>query len=57
MTDAAFASAAHVVELDIVNNKISAALMEPRSGIAEYDAARDTYKLPVSARFTVFVGL
>ncbi len=50
VTDAAFASAAHVVELDIVNNKISAAPMEPRSGIAEYDAARDTYKLTCSAQ-------
>ena len=50
VTDAAFARAAHVVELDIVNNKISAAPMEPRSGIAEYDAARDTYKLTCSAQ-------
>ncbi|MEL0019502.1 MAG: molybdopterin cofactor-binding domain-containing protein, partial [Rickettsiales bacterium] len=47
---AAFAAAAHVVELDIVNNKISAAPLEPRSGIAEYDAARETYKLTASAQ-------
>lgn len=48
--EAAFAAAAHVVELDIVNNKISAAPLEPRSGIAEYDAARETYKLTASAQ-------
>ncbi len=48
--EAAFAAAAHVVELDIVNNKISAAPLEPRSGIAEYDAARETYRLTASAQ-------
>ncbi len=48
--EAAFATAAHVVELDIFNNKISAAPLEPRSGIAEYDAARETYKLTASAQ-------
>ena len=40
----------HVVELDIVNNKISAAPMEPRSGIGEYDASTETYKLTCSAQ-------
>lgn len=45
-----FASAAHVVELDIVNNKISAAPMEPRAGIGEYDAASETYRLTCSAQ-------
>ena len=49
-TDAVFAGAAHVVELDIVNNKISAAPMEPRSGIGEYNAATETYKLTCSAQ-------
>ena len=48
--EAAFASAAHVVELDIVNNKISAVPMEPRSGIGEYDLARETYKLTCAAQ-------
>jgi carbon-monoxide dehydrogenase large subunit len=48
--EAAFATAAHVVELDIFNNKISAAPLEPRSGIAEYDAARETYRLTASAQ-------
>ena len=48
--DAAFANAKHVVELDIVNNKISAAPMEPRAGIGEYDEAHETYKLTCSAQ-------
>lgn len=48
--EAAFASAAHVVELDIVNNRITAAPMEPRSGIGEYDAARETFRLMCSAQ-------
>ena len=49
-TEAAFAGAVHVVELDIVNNKISAAPMEPRSGIGEYYASTETYKLTCSAQ-------
>lgn len=47
---AAFAAADHIVELDIVNNKISAAPMEPRVGIGEYDPARDTYTLTCAAQ-------
>ena len=36
-TDAAFASAAHVVALKIVNNRLSANSMEGRTALAEYD--------------------
>jgi aerobic carbon-monoxide dehydrogenase large subunit len=38
-TDAAFAKAAHVVALDLVNNRVVANSMEPRNAIADYDAA------------------
>jgi carbon-monoxide dehydrogenase large subunit len=37
--EAAFAAAAHVVELDIINNRVMAAPVEPRAGIAYYDPA------------------
>ena len=38
-TDAAFAKAARVVTLDLVNNRVVANSMEPRNAIADYDAA------------------
>ena len=38
-TDAAFAKAAHVVTLDLVNNRVVVNSMEPRNAIADYDAA------------------
>jgi carbon-monoxide dehydrogenase large subunit len=37
--DAAFAKAAHVVGLDIINQRLAAVTMEPRSVLAGYDAA------------------
>jgi len=37
--DAAFAKAAHVVTLKIVNNRLSANSMEPRTALAEHDEA------------------
>ena len=37
LTDAAFARAAHVVTLKIVNNRLSANSMEGRTALAEYD--------------------
>ncbi len=36
---AALGSAAHVVELDIINNRVMAAPIEPRAGIGHYDPA------------------
>ena len=39
--ETAFAAAAHVTKLSIRNNRIVVCAMEPRSAIAEYDAAAD----------------
>jgi aerobic carbon-monoxide dehydrogenase large subunit len=44
-TDAAFAKAAHVVELDLTNNRLAPNAMEPRAANADYDAANDHYTL------------
>jgi len=38
-TEAAFAKAAHVTTLDLVNNRVVANSMEPRNAVADYDAA------------------
>lgn len=46
----AFAKAEHVVELDIVNNRVTAVAMEPRAGIGEYDIESDTYTLTCTAQ-------
>ena len=45
--DAAFAAAAHVTRLDIVNNRIAVVAMEPRVALASYDKARDHYTIQV----------
>ncbi len=47
-TDAAFAKAAKVAELTIVNNRLVCNYMEPRAVVAEYDAG--------SGRYTVTLG-
>ena len=47
-TDAAFAKAAHIVTLDLVNNRLVANSMEPRNALAEYD--------PVTGRSTLYTG-
>src|SRR5258708_4650139 len=39
--DAAFAKAAHVTRLELVNNRLVANPIEPRAALAEYDAATD----------------
>jgi carbon-monoxide dehydrogenase large subunit len=44
-TDAAFAKAAHVVELDLTNNRLAPNAIEPRAAIGDYDVARDHYTL------------
>lgn len=43
--DAGLASAAHVTELHVVNNRLSPNPMEPRSAVAIYDGAEDHYTL------------
>jgi aerobic carbon-monoxide dehydrogenase large subunit len=46
--DAAFARAAHVARVEVVNNRIAPVFMEPRSAVAEYD--------PAASRWTLRVG-
>ena len=43
--DAAFSSAAKIVELDLVNNRVVAAPLEPRAAIGSYDAQRESLRL------------
>jgi aerobic carbon-monoxide dehydrogenase large subunit len=44
-TDAAFAGAAHVVAIDLVNNRTAPNAIEPRSAIGHFDAVDDRYTL------------
>ncbi len=44
-TDAALASAAHVTEISLTNNRLSPNPMEPRSAVAIFDEAEDHYTL------------
>jgi aerobic carbon-monoxide dehydrogenase large subunit len=44
-TDAAFASAKHVVKLRVENNRLSPVSMEPRVAIGDYSAVEDFYTL------------
>src|SRR5262245_29628743 len=43
--DAAFASAAHIVKLDLDNTRVAVVAMEPRAGVGVYDKAKDFYTL------------
>ncbi len=44
-TDAAFEQATRVASIDVVNNRLIANAMEPRSAIGEYDAGKDEHTL------------
>ncbi len=44
-TDAAFADAAHVASIDIVNNRLIPNAMEPRAAIGDYDTATGDHTL------------
>lgn len=44
-TDAAFEKASQVASIDVVNNRLVANAMEPRSAIGEYDSGKDEYTL------------
>ena len=44
-TEAAFAKAAHVTKLDLVNNRLIPNAMEPRAAVGEYDSGTDTTTL------------
>src|SRR5206468_119888 len=64
-TDAAFASAKHVAQVDIVNNRLVPNAIEPRAAIGEYDPGSDSFTLwttsqnPHVARLVIsaFVGI
>jgi carbon-monoxide dehydrogenase large subunit len=45
--DAAFAAAAHVTRLDIVNNRIAVVAMEPRAALASYDRNSERFTIQV----------
>ncbi|MEP6996759.1 MAG: xanthine dehydrogenase family protein molybdopterin-binding subunit [Betaproteobacteria bacterium] len=49
-TDAAFASAAHVTKLDLVNNRLIPNAIEPRAAVASYSRADDSYTLYVTSQ-------
>jgi carbon-monoxide dehydrogenase large subunit len=46
----AFAKAANVVTLDLVNNRLVPNAMEPRAAVAEYDAADEHYTLHTTSQ-------
>jgi carbon-monoxide dehydrogenase large subunit len=48
--DAAFAAAAHIVEIELVNNRLVVAPIEPRTAIGTYDAAADSFDLLLSGQ-------
>jgi len=48
--DAAFAAAAHVVSLDIINQRLAPVSMEPRVVLADYDAATDRITITMSTQ-------
>lgn len=48
--EAAFANAAHVVALDLVNQRLAPVSMEPRVVLAEYDGARDRFTIRMSTQ-------
>jgi carbon-monoxide dehydrogenase large subunit len=48
--DAAFAKAAHVTKLDIVNNRLIPNAIEPRAAVASYSRADDSYTLHVTSQ-------
>jgi carbon-monoxide dehydrogenase large subunit len=45
--DAAFASAAHVTKLDIVNTRVAVVSMEPRVALASYDKTSERFTIQV----------
>lgn len=49
-TNAAFANAAHVTKLDIVNNRLIPNAMEPRAAIGDYDRGTQGYTLHTTSQ-------
>jgi len=64
-TDAAFANAAHVTKLDLVNNRLIPNAMEPRAAVADYDSGTETITLYTTSQnphvtrlvLSAFIGL
>jgi carbon-monoxide dehydrogenase large subunit len=48
--DAAFARAAHVVRLDLINQRLAPSAMEPRAAVGVFDAASGRYTLHASSQ-------
>src|SRR5438270_3288599 len=48
--DAAFAGAAHIVEIELVNNRLVVAPIEPRAAIGRYDAAANRLELLLTSQ-------
>ena len=49
-TDAAFAAAAHVVEVTLANNRVTPVFLEPRSAVASHDAGNDSWTLTLGCQ-------
>src|SRR5262249_50812567 len=49
-TDAAFAKAAHITQLDIVNNRLVPNAIEPRAATAAYNRAEDSYTVHLTSQ-------
>jgi carbon-monoxide dehydrogenase large subunit len=45
--EAAFAAAAHVTKLDIINTRVAVVAMEPRAAVASYNKASERYTIQV----------
>ena len=48
--DAAMAEAAHIVELELVNNRVVVVPIEPRAGIGRYDKVADSFDLELTGQ-------
>jgi len=53
--DAAMAGAAHVVQVRLLDTRLAPATMEPRGGLAEWDAASGRYTLTASTQGVMLV--
>ncbi|HWG04613.1 MAG TPA: xanthine dehydrogenase family protein molybdopterin-binding subunit [Beijerinckiaceae bacterium] len=49
-TDAAFAQAAHITRLDIVNNRLVPNAIEPRAAVGEYDSGTESFTLHTTSQ-------
>jgi len=54
LVNAAFARAAHITRLRLVNNRVAANAPEPRTSIAGYDAAAGRYSMTISSQGVLY---